>query len=79
MGETFKYDETKLETAIEALPELQEANETAPTNAYMKEASDGTFSIVPETQGNKVVMDVAMTASKDAVTKSEKDCRYFSA
>lgn len=72
VGEAFKYDETKLETAIEALPELQEANETAPTNAYMKEASDGTFSIVPETQGNKVVMDVAMTAIKDAVSKSEK-------
>ena len=72
VGEAFAFDSQKLKSALEALPEFQAANETKPTNAYMKYQDDGSFAIIAETQGNTLVEDKVLEAAGNAVSSSEK-------
>ena len=64
------YDEELLDQAIAAMPELQEENMTAPTDAYM-DFQDGSFVIVPETQGTQLDADTAAQLIRNAVAAHE--------
>ena len=46
------YDQEKLAGAIAALDCMQAENVTAPQDAYLTQQEDGTYVIVPETEGN---------------------------
>lgn len=73
VGESYSYDEDKIKAALNAFPEMQEENQTQPVNAYMKQNDDGSFSIVPEVDGNALVSDVIYKAVDNAVKNGEKE------
>jgi hypothetical protein len=59
-------DESKCELAIADLSCMQEANMTAPTDAHL-EYEDGSFVIVPQTQGNTLDTTKTVTVIEDAI------------
>lgn len=52
MEASMTYDQEKLAGAIAALDCMQAENVTAPQDAYLTQQEDGTYVIVPETEGN---------------------------
>ena len=64
------YDEDLLEEKISSLPELQEENMTAPTDAYM-DFQDTKFVIVPETEGTQLDAGKAAELIREAVASYE--------
>ncbi len=65
-----KYDEQKLTDAVMALPEMQDANMTAPTKTHVA-FENGSFSVRDADQGSTLNKDTVVAAVKDAVSKSE--------
>lgn len=69
--ESYQYDKTKVESAVSALPELQDSAMTRPVNATMKMNDDGTLTIVPETEGNYMKADKVVSAVEKAVEEGK--------
>ena len=72
VSEATKYDQEKLASALNALPEMQAGNYAAPTDAFLS-IENNTFTITPETQGNTLVYDelfskVSQAAAGSALT-----------
>lgn len=63
----YTFDADKLKAALEALPELNAENVTAPVNAKMSLSDEGSFSITPETEGNEINEDALVQAVSDAI------------
>ena len=64
-----KYNETKLEAVIDALPSMQKSNMEKPVNAKIKR-KDGEFVVVDEVYGTTIVKDKLLTAVKEALNSS---------
>ncbi len=71
VGEAFEYDENQLKAALEALPELQPENMTAPQNAYMQMGEDNRFAVIPENDGTTVNEDVIFPALNETVANGK--------
>ena len=66
------FDREKLEEALLALPEMQEEQMTAPSNAYVAWQDSG-FSIVPETEGSQLDTQKVLEAAAQAVENAETE------
>ncbi len=66
------YDEGKLVAAVNALDCMQEGQMEAPKDAYVKEQSDGSYTIVPENDGNELNSDKVESEVTDAVREGRK-------
>ncbi len=66
------YDEGKLISAVNALDCMQEGQMEAPKDAYVKEQSDGSYTIVPENDGNELNSDKVESEVTDAVREGRK-------
>lgn len=67
MEASVTYDEEKLLAAASALACMQEEQTTAPQDAYVTRQEDGTYVIVPETEGNRLDSAKVDSALKEAV------------
>ncbi len=65
-----KFDEQKLTDAVMALPEMQDANMTAPTKTHVA-FENGSFAVKDADAGTALNKDTVLAAVKDAVSKSE--------
>lgn len=66
------YDAEKLSQAVSRLSCVQEDQVTAPADAYVAQQSDGSFAVVPETEGNQLNMDKTLVLLEDAVSRSAR-------
>ncbi len=66
------YDEGKLVAAVQALGCMQEGQMEAPTDAYVQEQGDGTYTIVPENDGTELDTKKVETEVEDAVREGRK-------
>lgn len=64
------FDSQKLAEAVAALPCFAEENVTKPANAYIEETEEG-YAIVPEVQGNEMILEKVTEAVEAAVTEGE--------
>lgn len=65
------YDEKKLDQAVSAIPQMQEANMEEPADAKV-EFVDNKFQVTPEVTGSKLDKEKVMTGIKDAMTSGER-------
>ncbi len=72
VGESYSFDSDKVKNALNGFPEMQTEKQTAPQNAYMTRNDDGTFTIVPEAEGNTIVPDVVYKAVDNAVKRGKR-------
>jgi lipoprotein-anchoring transpeptidase ErfK/SrfK len=66
------YDEEKLAQAAEQLSCMQSDQVTPPADAYVSRQEDGTFVVVPETEGDQLDADKTFSLLKDAVENSSR-------
>lgn len=66
------YDEASLESYVNQMACMQDANMTAPQDAYMKD-NGSSYEIVPEVEGNTLDKTKTLEAIKEAVDKREKE------
>ena len=66
------YDETSLESYVSQMACMQDANMTAPQDAYMKD-NGSSYEIVPEVEGNTLDKTKTLETIKEAVDKREKE------
>ncbi len=66
------YDEGKLVAAVNSLDCMQEGQMEAPTDAYVEELSDGSYTIVPENDGTELDSDKVESEVADAVREGRK-------
>ncbi len=72
------YDPDLLSQALAALPELQKENMKAPTDAYIQfvdgdDTVDGSFQIVPDTQGSQIDPVQLAAGAGDAAARYEQE------
>ncbi len=72
MNTAVYYDEGKLQTAVASLSFMQEDQMTAPQNAYVARQEDGTYAIVPETEGTELDPEQMEEAVRTAVRAGRK-------
>lgn len=66
------FDESALQSAVAALPELQAANMTAPKDAYVT-YKDGQFVVEKETEGTWLSADAVQAAVRGAVQEGQSE------
>lgn len=64
------FDEQKLTDVVLSLPQLQDANMTAPTKSHIS-YDNGSFSVADANQGTTLNKETVISAVKDAVSKSQ--------
>ena len=81
MEASMTYDQEKLAGAIAALDCMQAENVTAPQDAYLTQQEDGTYVIVPETEGNTLdaekveeLLAAAVESGGTEIDLAEEDC-----
>lgn len=72
MEASVTYDEEKLVEAAGALNCMQEDQVTAPQDAQLSQQEDGTWVIVPETEGNRLDADKVTGLLKETVKEGER-------
>lgn len=73
VGEDFVWDSAKLRRALEALPEMQAENQTAPVDAHMEMGEDHYLTIIPEDNGTQIDESVVFAALQDAVRSGKTE------
>ena len=66
------YDEASLENYVNQMACMQDANMTAPQDAYIKD-NGSSYEIVPEVEGNTLDKEKTLETIKEAVDKREKE------
>lgn len=81
MEASMTYDQEKLAGAIAALDCMQAENVTAPQDAYLTQQEDGTYVIVPETEGNTLdagkveeLLEAAVESGGTEIDLAAEDC-----
>ena len=67
VGESYTYDQEKLEESLKALPEFDPENIIKARDACMKMSENHELVIIPEADGNEIRTDVVIDAMKEAV------------
>lgn len=71
VGEDTKYNEQKLVEGLSNLPEMKTENQVAPTDAYLLlDETTNRYNIVPETEGNVLIVEAVQAHAKSAVSGS---------
>ncbi len=71
VGEDTKYNEQKLVEGLSNLPEMKTENQVAPTDAYLLlDENTKRYNIVPETEGNVLIVEAVQAHAKSAVNGS---------
>lgn len=73
---SFRYDSTKLKSALLALPEFQEENVEKPVDAKL-ELSKNKFVIVPEKEGNQLNENVVVSLVDQAVENGDQKLNLY--
>ncbi len=81
MEAAMTYEESLLVQAADGLACMQEQNITAPKDAALSQQEDGTYVIVPETEGNQLdgkkvhaLLEDAVKNTKESIDFAEENC-----
>lgn len=73
---SFRYDENALKEALFSLPEFQESNTEAPSDAHMN-IRNNKFVIVPEKDGNQLNRNVSLSSVNAAVERGDSSINLY--
>lgn len=73
------YDESLLAGAVEGLSCMQEENITKPADARVEKGADGTYAVIPETEGNEPDEEKVTALLRDTVSSGGRSADLVSA